>query len=116
MGAVEASGEFCIWTRILDHQVLGEFPRDIGPTALAQNVEEAVEEDGVLRVGTEESYVDLFYLPHRLEDFETVWKRSIDLDGCLRKLCIEDLIESKLETGRRQDDEDVRFLKSLKLN
>ncbi|MFZ4695514.1 MAG: hypothetical protein ACOYMV_10350 [Verrucomicrobiia bacterium] len=64
-------------------------------------------------VSSDESVVDLFYEANNLPDFEAAWKRSRPLDGTLRVLCREDLIASKRGTGRKQDEDDIRFLESL---
>ncbi len=104
----------CEWTRLRGNQNLGSFPKDVGSGSLSVRVEEAVREDSMVRIGTMESFVDVFYQPHRLSDFQAAWERSCEFDGCLRRLSIADLIESKLDTARHQDEEDIRYLRSLK--
>jgi len=106
-------GDPCVWTRLLGRQKLGSYPQDAGSDDMLLRVEQAVAEDGVVRIGTKDSFVDAFYRPHRLTDFAAAWRRSRVLDGCLRRLCIEDLIQTKTGTGRPQDKDDVRFLTNL---
>ena len=105
--------EPCVWTRLLGRQMLGTYPQDAGSNELSLRAEQTVAEDGVVRIGTENSFVDVFYRPHQLTDFDAAWKKSQALDGCLRRLCIEDLIQTKTDTGRLQDEGDVRFLMNL---
>jgi hypothetical protein len=80
---------------------------------LVASTASAAATDGVIRLASGESEVDLFYEANNLPDFEAAWKRSRPLDGTLRVLCREDLIASKRGTGRKQDEDDIRFLEQL---
>ena len=80
---------------------------------LVASTASAAATDGVIRLANGESEVDLFYEANNLPDFEAAWKRSRPLDGTLRVLCREDLIASKRGTGRKQDEDDIRFLEQL---
>ncbi|MCC7519032.1 MAG: hypothetical protein IT578_07600 [Verrucomicrobiae bacterium] len=91
---------------------LGKLPAESLKPLLAFAAEAAVA-DGVVRLSCGDYVVDVFYDAHNLPDFEAAWKRSLPLAGPLRVLGREDLIASKRGTGRKQDEDDIRFLESL---
>jgi hypothetical protein len=111
LSAVKATGETCEVSRIQGPR-LGTVPAD--PFApLGAAVAEAARIDGVIRLKGGGPSVDVFFEAHNLPDFEAAWRRALPLEGALRVLCREDLIASKRGTGRKQDEDDIRFLESL---
>ncbi|MDQ3624217.1 MAG: hypothetical protein M3463_17300 [Verrucomicrobiota bacterium] len=72
-----------------------------------------IAEDRVVRLHGADRPIDLFRIPHQLEeiDFEAAWTRSLPLEtGKLRLIEEIDLIVSKQFTGRAHDESDIRFL------
>ncbi|MBI4023931.1 MAG: hypothetical protein HY360_03060 [Verrucomicrobia bacterium] len=96
--------------RLKDRSTLGTFPTMTTPDARNLLVD-AAKADRVIRAHGNDGMVDLFFEPNNLSDFEDAWSRSRPWDGCLRVLCPEHLIRTKLDTGRRRDEDDIRFLK-----
>lgn len=82
----------------------------ITPRELPQTIDDA----GMVRVTGLDRYLDVFYQPNQLdlEDFEPAWNQAPLAFGAARVMDEAFLIATKLDTGRKHDQEDIAFLEA----
>ncbi len=75
---------------------------------------EAIEDVGMIRVTGLGSPIDVFRRPNELEmeAFDEVWNRGAMTDQGLKLPDALDLIVTKIDTGRDKDQQDISFLES----
>ena len=82
------------------------------PLVSREEIADAVDETGMVRVNGLECPLDIFRKPNEIEteDFETMWARSTLKEDGVHLLDPIDLLVSKEDTGRDHDVADQRFL------
>ncbi|MFA6242454.1 MAG: nucleotidyltransferase [Candidatus Hydrogenedentales bacterium] len=98
-------------------KVLQSLKAFFGGAELDYTVEDLLSPQWVVQLGVAPVRIDLLSGISGLDSFETLWKRRVDAQfGTVSAhyLGLDDLIESKVATGRMQDRADVGHLRRAK--
>ena len=84
------------------------------PVETVEEIAEAADETGIIRVLGLECPLDVFRRPNELEelDFDAVWSRATPKEDGVYLPDPTDLLVSKSDTGRDRDNADIQFLEA----